>query len=306
MLDTRQYFNDLYPIIAKRFENKVENGDKLINSLINVVDSDKIDYRIDDMGGFGEIPKYNGTTVTNIDQKRGYTTIITPVERAAKTSVTLKYTKVDQSGEAKKVGTRLGISMRTTIYNDFLRMWQRAYDANYPFADSLAWAAATHRVTSDPTVADTYSNLITNVLGTTGLDAAMKLGSRYVTADGLPTGITYDLVLAAPELRQKCIELLGESNEIGPENIPESAENGHNPYRKLKWFIIGGGNLGFTSKQWALASSETLKETAALVYITRPMVKPMQDTPFTMNYYPYADYELGFAEPKACIFSNPA
>lgn len=306
MLDTKQYFNDLYPIIAKRFESKVENGDKLISSLISVVDSDKIDYRIDGMGGYGEIPKYDGTVVQNIDQKRGYTTIITPAERAAKTSVTLKYTKVDQSGEARKVGNRLGISMRTTIYNDFLRMWQRAYDSNYAFADGLAWAATNHRVTSDPTVSDTFSNLITNTLGVAGLDYAMRTGSRYVTADGLPTGINYDLVLAAPELRQKCIELLGEQNELGPEDIPESSENGKNPFRKLKWYIIGGGSLGFTAKQWGLASSEILKETCALVYITRPFVKPMQETPFTWQYYPYADYELGFAEPRAVIFSNPS
>jgi hypothetical protein len=306
MLDTQQYFNDLYPIIHKRFENKVENGDKLINTLISVVDSDKIDHRIDSMGGYGEIPKYDGTTVQNIDQRRGYTTIITPVERAAKTSVTLKYTKVDQSGEAKSVGNRLGISMRTTIYNDFLRMWGRAYDINYPFADGLAWAATNHRVTSDTTVADTYSNLITNVLGTAGLDAALKLGSRYVTADGLPTGINYDLVVAAPELRQKCAELFGPDNELTPEQLPESAENGANPYHKMKYYIVGAGTLGFTARQWGIASSEILKETCSLVYITRPMVKPMQDTPFTMNYYPYADYELGFAEPRAVIFSNPA
>lgn len=305
MLDTKQYFNDLYPIIKKRFESKVESGEKLINSLISVVDSDQIDFRIDGMGGYGEIPKYDGTTVQNIDQRRGYTTIVTPVERAAKTSVTLKYTKVDQSGEAGKVGNRLGMSTRATIYSDFLRLFQRAYDSNYAYGDSLAWAATNHRVSSDASVSDTFGNLITNTLGTAGLDYAMKTGARYVTADGLPTGITYDLVLAAPELRQKCIELLGESNEIGPDNIPESAENGANPYKKLKWFIIGGGSLGFTAKQWALASSEVLKETTALVYITRPMVKPMQETPFTYQYYAYADYEFGFAEPRAAIFSNP-
>ena len=57
MLDTRQYFNDLYPIIAKRFELEVDEGNKLINTLIDVVDNEKIDYRMDGMGGFGGIPK---------------------------------------------------------------------------------------------------------------------------------------------------------------------------------------------------------------------------------------------------------
>lgn len=306
MLDTKQYFNDLYPIIAKRFEAKVDAGEKIISTLISVKDSKQIDYRIDSMGGYGEIPVYDGTTVKNIDQRRGYTTIVTPAERAAKTSVTLKYMNVDMSGEAEKVGNRLGMSMRSTVYNDFLRMFQRAYDSNYAFADGLAWAATNHKVTSDATVSDTFSNLITNTLGTAGLDAALKLGARYVTADGLPTGVNYDIVLVSPELAQKAAELFGAENQLTPEKLPESAENGSNPYYKMKYYVVGAGNLGFTAKQWALASSEMLKETVNLVYINRPFVKMMAETPFTMNYYAYSDYNYGFSEPRSCIFSNPA
>lgn len=304
MLDTKQYFNDLYPIIAKRFEMEVEDGNKLINALIDVVDNEAIDYRMDGMGGYGEIPLYDGTTVKNLDQTRGFTTIVTPQERAAVSSITLKYAKVDMSGEAKKVGQRLGASMQATIYNDFLRMFQRAFDANYAGADSVAWAATNHPISS-ATGAGTYSNLITNTLGTSGLDTALKLGSRYVTADGLPTPMKYSLVLVAPELEQKARELFGASRQLTPEKIPESAENGANPYYDLMYYVVGAGTLGFTAKQWAICDPKYLKMTTSLVYITRPMVKQMQSTPFTTQFYPYADYGFGFAEPRSIIFSNP-
>lgn len=306
MLDTKQYFNDLYPIIAKRFELEVDEGNKLINTLIDVVDNEKIDYRLDSMGGYGEIPKYNGTTLTNLDQKRGFTTIITPEERAAVSSVTFKYAKVDQSGEAKKVGQKLGMSMRATIYNDFLRLFQRAYDSNYLLADGDPWASTTHLVTSDPTVTDTYSNLITNVLGTAGLDAALKLGSRYVTADGLPTGMNYNIVLVSPELEQKAAELFGRNRKLTPDKLPESAENSANPYYDMMWYVVGAGPLGLTAKQWAIADAKWLKMTASLVYITRPMVKQMQNTPWTTQFYPYSDYNYGVSEARSIIFSNPA
>lgn len=306
MLDTKQWFNDLYPIIKERFETEVDEGKKLINTLIDVKDSDDIDYRVDGMGGYGEIPKYDGTTIQNINQKRGYTTIITPEERAAVSTVTLKYSKVDKSREAENIGTKLGISMSATVYNDFLRMFQRAYDSNYAFGDGLAWAATNHRVTSDVTVADTYSNLITNTLGTAGLETAIKLGGRYVTADGLPTTMRYKLALISPELETKAKELFGANRQLTPDKMPESAENGANPYYDFMYYVVGAGTLGFTAKQWAICDPKWLKLTTKLVYITRPVVKSQPSTPFVMGYYPYSDYNLGFAEPRSIVFSNPA
>lgn len=306
MLISNSYYNDLYPIIKKRVETKVAEGEKLISTLISIENSKQIDYRIDSMGGYGMIPAIDGTTIQSIDQKRGYTTIITPEEKGAYASITLKYANVDMSGEAKKVGNRLGESMKGTIYNDFLLMFQRAYDSNYPFGDSLAWAATNHRQSSDSSVTDTYQNLITNTFGIAGLEYADKLGARYKTADGLPAGIIYDLVLVSPELRTKAAEILGPTAELSPEELPETAENGANPFYKMRYFVVGAGDSGFTSKQWALASSSVLKETCALVYIQKPMVEMMKQSPIVMNYYVYADYKFGFAEPKACIFSNPA
>lgn len=306
MQDIQQYFNDLYPIISDRFTLEVDEGNKLINTLIDVVDNEKVDYRIDGMGDFGEIGKYNGTTLTELNQKRGFTTIITPEERAAVASVTFKYAKIDQSGEAKKTGQKLGMSMHATIYNDFLRMFQRAYDPNYLGADGSAWASTTHKVTSDPTVSDTYSNLITSVLGVKGIEDAVKIGGRYTTAGGLGTGMKYKLVLASVELEQKCRELFGVNRQLTPEKIQESAENGANPLYDMMYYIVGSGPLGFSAKQWAICDPKWLKLTTSLVYITRPMVKQMQSTPWTTQFYPYADYNLGWSEPRSIIFSNPA
>ncbi len=299
------YYNDLYPIIKKRVETKIAEGEKLISTLISVENSKNVDFRIDDMGGYGMVPKIDGTTIQEVSQKRGYTTIVTPEERAAYVPITLKYANVDLSGEAKKVGNRLGESMKATIYNDFLLMFQRAFDTSYPFGDGLAWAATNHRQSSDASVTATYSNLITNALSITGIETADKLGARYKTTDGLPAGITYDLLLVSPELKTKAMELLGPTAELSPEELPETAENGANPFYKMRYFVLGAGASGFTAKQWALASSSVMKETCSLVYIQKPTVMKQAQSPIVMNYYVYSDYNYGFAEPKAAIFSNP-
>lgn len=299
------WYNDLYPIINKRVETKVTQAEKIIGTLISIEQNKAIDYRIDSMGGYGLVPEIDGTEIQSADQKRGYTTIVTPKERGMKVPISLKYANVDLSGEARRVGERLGESMKITVFNDFLLMFQRAYDSNYAFADGLAWAATNHKQSSDSAETGTYQNLITNALSIQGIEAADKLGARYKTADGLPAGIIYDLLLVSPELKTKAMELLGPTAELSPEELPETAENGANPFYKMRYYVIGAGASGFTSKQWGLASSELLKQTVKLVYIQKPITMMMKETPIITNYYVYADYNFGFAEPRAVIFSNP-
>lgn len=75
----------------------------------------------------------------------------------------------------------------------------------------------------------------------------------------------------------------------------------------MKYLVVGGGNSGFTGKQWAVADSLMLSEVLKLVYITKPtvLVSP-QDNPLITDYIGYVDFAFGFGRRASDPFLNPA
>ena len=97
--------------------------------------------------------------------------------------------------------------------------------------------------------------------------------------------------------------------DSAPKNNPDenAPENAANPVYGMKYLVVGGGNAGFTGKQWAVADSLMLSEVLKLVYITKPtvLVSP-QDNPLITDYIGYVDFAFGFGDARPIIFSNPA
>ena len=86
-----------------------------------------------------------------------------------------------------------------------------------------------------------------------------------------------------------------------------AAVNAANPVYGMKYMVVGGGDSGFTGKQWAVADSLMLSEILKLVYITKPtvLVSP-QDNPLITDYIGYVDFAFGIGDARPIIFSNPA
>ena len=82
MNDIYTWHNDLYPLVKKRFDLRYAKRLDAINQVCGVVCQDDIDYRIEGIGGYGEMPVYDGTTVMGADTKRTFITTITPKEHA--------------------------------------------------------------------------------------------------------------------------------------------------------------------------------------------------------------------------------
>ncbi|KJS84990.1 MAG: hypothetical protein JM58_09480 [Peptococcaceae bacterium BICA1-8] len=296
--------NDLYPLVTKRFSDRYAERTDIMKAVIGEETIDRVDSREEGIGGYGEVPDYDGTTITELGQKRGYVKIYTPAEKAAQVSVTYKKAKVDMSGEAKRTGTRLADSLSMTRLLDFYRLFGNAFNASYAGADGKAWAAADHPISSD-SGAGTFSNLLTSEFSISAITTAQTTANRFVTFDGLPFMCNFDLVLISPELEPKAKEFFGKEAKL----IPESAENGANPVYGMKYHVVGGGaDFGFSAKQWAVADSMLLKEYAKCVNITKPMVMYNKESsnPLIAKYTGYADYIMGFSEARMIIFSNPA
>lgn len=305
MNDIYTWHNDLYPLIKKRFDVRYAKRLDAIGKVCDVVCQDDVDYRMEGVGGYGEMPVYDGTTVMSADTKRTFITTITPKEHALKVTSSYKKAKIDYSGESKKIGTRLADSAYMTVLNEFYRLFSNAFTAKG--ADGVAWASENHPVSSE-TNAGTYSNLIYDTLSVSAITKAQTMASRFVTPDGLPFACNMDLLLVSPELEAKAKEICGTNARLIPENNPDSdaSYNAANPVYGMKYLVVGGGNTGFTGKQWAVADSLMLSEVLKLVYITKPtvLVSP-QDNPLITDYIGYVDFAFGFGDARPIIFSNP-
>jgi len=306
MNDIYTWHNDLYPLVKKRFDLRYAKRLDVINEVADVVCQDDVDYRLEGIGGYGELPVYDGSSVASADSKRTFITTITPKEHALRVTASYKKAKLDYSGEAQKIGTRLADSAYMTVLNEFYRLFGGAF-TNIG-SDGVAWASKAHPISTEKD-AGTFSNLISSNLSVSAITDAQTMSSRFVTPDGLPFACNLDLLLVSPELESKAKEICGPNSRLIPEKNPDegAAVNAANPIYGMKYLVVGGGNAGFTGKQWAVADSLMLSEVLKLVYITEPtvLVSP-QDNPLITDYIGYVDFAFGFGDARPIIFSNPA
>lgn len=297
MNDVYTWANDLYPLVSKRFDDRYAKRLDVMRAVIGEEDIDRVDLREEGMGGYGEIPDYDGTTITELKQKRGFETIYTPKEKAAKALVSYKKAKIDMSGEAKKTGTRLADSAAMTRLMDFYRMFANGFNPSFIGADKKPLFAADHPINSE-VGAPTYSNIISDPFSIAAITKAQTLARRFETHDGLPFLCQFDLALVSPELEPKAREFFGKEAKL----IPESAENGENPVYGMKYFVIDG----FSAKQWAVGDAMLIKEYMKIVNITKPMVIMQKSpNPLITEYIVYTDYTMGWSDSRQIIGSNP-
>lgn len=316
MPDFTAWKSDNYKFVGKAFDIAYANRVNKLLGIMSEVPCNSIDYELTGTGGYGELTPYDGTNLNQGAMKRGFKTIITPVEFTRSIPVGFKQAKIDKLGETKKVGTRLGDAASMTVYLHALRMYSHAFDGAYTGGDGKAWAAADHPVASkgstgrlyvaDPD-AGTYSNLITTALSVAAITEAQTKANRYITPDGLPFMCQMDCLLVSPELEATAKKMLGENSKLTPQRNPDDDTNAANPVADMTYMVIGGGNDGFSAKQWAICDRRLMQEIVNIVYITKPMVvNSEQDNPLIDMYTAYEDFGVGWGDARQIIFSNPA
>ena len=305
MNDIYTWPQDLYPLVKKRFDLRYADRMDVISQLAEVITQDAVDYRFEGVGGYGEIPVYDGSNIAEADQKRAFITTVTPKEHALKVTMSYKKTKIDQSRESEKVGTRLADSAYMTVLNEFYRLFGSAFTTIG--SDGKPWASDSHKINSETD--ETFSNVIHSTLSVTAITYAQTKASGFVTPDGLPFAGNFDLLLVSPELEPKAKEICGPNSRLIPEKNPDNgaAENAANPVYGMKYLVVGGGGIGLSGKNWALADSMLMPEILKLVYITEPTVLVAnQSNPLLTDYIGYVDFGFGFGDARPIIFSNPA
>ena len=304
--------SDNYKFVGKAFDFAYADRLNKLSPVFSEVNSSSVDYELTGTGGYGEAPAYDGSNLNEGRIRRGFKTVITPVEYTISIPVGYKEAKIDKLGETNKVGTRLGDSMALTVYLHVLRMFGGAWDKTRIGGDGVSWASDKHPIASKASEgrvylpdkeAGTYSNVTNDELSVAAITAAQSRASRFVTPDGLPFLCDFDTVICSPELESRCKELFGEAAKLKP----DSDFNNANPVHGMRYLVMGGGNDGFGPKQWAICDQRLMKQLVHVVYITRPTVmESPQDNPLKDLYTAYADFGTGWGDARQIIFGNPA
>ena len=308
---------DNYKFVGKAFDFAYADRLNKLSPVVGEVNAKSIDYELTGSGGYGEMAEYDGENLNTGRMKRGFKTVITPVEYTLSIPVGYKQAKIDKTGETKKVGSKLGDSAALTVYLHVLRMFADAWntDGRHNGGDGVSWANAAHPVASlgsqgrrfeADTDAGTYSNISTDAFSVGAITAAQTRANRFVTPDGLPFLCDFDTVLIAPELEEKAKKMFGENSRLMPTQNPDDDTNAANPVYGMRYIVMGGGADGFTGKRWAVCDRRLMKEITNIVYNTRPMVIQSQlDNPLVDMYTAYADFGVGWGDARQIIFGDP-
>lgn len=294
--DIYTWANDMYPLIKKRFDERYASRMNAIASVAGIVTDADATYELHGLGGYGELPVYEGGELSHGDDSKAYLTTITPVERALAIPVSYKRAKLDIVGEADKTGVRLADSAYMTVLNEFYRVFGNAFTT--AGADGVPFASRSHPVSKDSE--EFFSNLLDLELSVSSVAKAQQHAAGFVTADGLPFAANLDLLLVSPELEPVAREICGEEALVTPFGTV-----GGTPYG-MKYMVVGGGGVGLSGSQWAIADSMLLPEVLKLVYITEPtVVVSPRDNPLMTDYIAYVDFAFGFGDARPILFSDP-
>ena len=93
---------DNYKFVGKAFDTAYADRLNRLSPVVGEVNARSIDYEITGSGGYGEAPAYDGENLNEGSLKRGFKTIITPVEYTLSTPVGYKEAKSTSRGRLRR------------------------------------------------------------------------------------------------------------------------------------------------------------------------------------------------------------
>ena len=91
---------DNYKFVGKAFDFAYADRLNKLSPIVGEVNAKSIDYELTGSGGYGEMAEYDGSNLNTGSMKRGFKTVITPVEYTLSIPVGYKAAKIDKMGES--------------------------------------------------------------------------------------------------------------------------------------------------------------------------------------------------------------
>lgn len=98
----KNWTSDNYAFVGKAFDFAYADRLNKLSPVVGEVNAKSIDYELTGSGGYGEAPRYDGENLNEGSLKRGFKTVITPVEYTLSIPVGYKEAKVDKMGRPRR------------------------------------------------------------------------------------------------------------------------------------------------------------------------------------------------------------
>jgi len=209
-----QFADLLDPRLRRIFDERFDQLPDMKGRFYNIVDGasgpTKADYRVSQVGTFGDIPEFSGS-VTYDDVYQGYDSTITPKEYASGFQVERKLHDDDLTniidGKPKALATAFQRTQQTHAASTFNNAF--SLDSTWlSHTEGVALCSNSHTTTSGASVATGFDNLATGSFSTVALASAriQMIGFRGDRAERI--SVVPSMILHPPDMYQTVHEVL--------------------------------------------------------------------------------------------------
>lgn len=220
------------PMIRDQFENITNLGlalrttfnDQLsavteanvFNSMFNVQSSARAAERSQGVGGFGDVPEYNGTLEYDSFELL-YRTTYTHKEYALGMSVARDLIDDEEYGVINQRAAKLGLSFDRTVYTHQASVFNNAFSSSYVGADAVALCSDSHPLSPSQS-GSTQDNKGTSALTHDSLIAAKQAMRQWTDSRGNPDPAIGTLLLVPTELMETAEVIVNSGLKSGSAN----------------------------------------------------------------------------------------
>jgi hypothetical protein len=237
-------------------EDKFQAFEKTLEKIFGKLPSDSAWEEFFEVGGLGDIPRFNGK-ITTLGISPGYSTRIEPAEFAAQVQFERKFLDDKKYDVIVDTAGKLKASAIRTREKTAVEPWTGAFSAIFNYGSSeegLSWANSSHTTKTGVSTTTGFANAGSSALDKTSIAATYLLMRRFKDMDGERIGINPDMLVVPDALRDKAEEIVKTSTGL------YSAEGTVN-VNKGRYEIMPIMRWDDTStKNWAMVDSSLMKK----------------------------------------------
>lgn len=265
------------------FNDEIRLNDPLW-TLANVQTSGRAAERNQGVGGFGDVPEYNGAIEYDSFELL-YRKTYEHKEYALGMEAERKLLDDDEYGVIRQRATKLGIAFDRTVTKHLASIFNNAFDANFTGGDAVALCSDSHPYS--PTDASTQDNAGATALSHDAVISTATTMMQYMDSRGNPLNVIPDTIIVP-------VALLPTARVI-VESVQRSG-NANNDTNINRGYTILTSHFLTDTTNWFMVDSRLARQYLNFFWRTRPEFQedPTSDYNLALKYRGYMRYSYGW------------
>jgi phage major head subunit gpT-like protein len=274
----------LRSVFMEQMTAVADTGANDVLSLYNILTSARAREINQGMGGFGNVPEYQGTLEYSAFELL-YQNAYTHKEYAQGLAIERKLIDDDEYGAMAQRARLLGMAFDRTVYTHAASLFNNAFSASFLGGDAVALCSASHPRSASQSA--TQSNAGTTALSHDAVVTTRIAMMKYTDSEGSPLNINPDVLLVPIDLEPTARVIVGSQQRSGSAN---NDANVNGTYR-----VVGSRYLT-DANNWFLIDSQMAKMYLNWFWRVQPEFAedPTSDYSLVAKYRGYARWSYGW------------